>query len=291
MAMRLLRASYFKPDAPSLAVLRQFPQKPTELHSHEFSEVVVINSGRGMHVTETDRYPVVAGDVFVIVGDTVHGYEDVDDLSLTNVLFVPERLRLPVRDIHALPGYHALFTLEPRYRRENRFGARLHLATEQLVRLEAWVDELERELDRCEPGYQFVSLALFMELVAFLSRCYGRNRSASSRHLLRIAQAVSFLEAHFAEPVSLEKLTEVAHMSKSSLTRCFQQALGVSPIEYLIRLRVRKAADLLRSSDTKIVGVAFHAGFTDGNYFARQFRRIMGLSPSDYRRLSSAQME
>lgn len=291
MPMRLSRTPYFKPDGPPLFVVRQFPQAPTALHSHEFSEVVIINSGRGMHFTETDRYPVVAGDVFVIVGDTVHGYEDVDDLSLTNVLFLPERLRLPVRDIHSLPGYHALFTLEPRYRREHKFRARLHLDTEEMVRLEAWVDELDRELTRHESGFRFVSLALFMEMVAFLSRCYGRNRSASSRHLLRIAKAVSFIEEHFSETVSLERLTDVAHMSKSSLTRCFQQALGVSPIEYLIRLRVRKAADLLRSSDTKIIGVAFMVGFTDGNYFARQFRRIMGMSPSDYRRLSLAQPE
>ena len=85
--------------------------------------------------------------------------------------------------------------------------------------------------------------------------------------------------------ISLEKLTEVAHMSKSSLTRCFQRALGVSPIEYLIRLRVRKAADLLRSSDTRIIGVAFSVGFTDGNYFARQFRALVGCSPREFVKL------
>jgi len=285
MPMRLVKTPFFTPDGPAIVVHRMFPQKPIELHSHDFSELVIINSGRGIHFTETDRFPVVAGDVFVLLGDTLHGYDEVEDLSLTNVLFLPKRLQLPVRDIRSLPGYHALFTLEPQYRSEQKFGARLHLETEEMVRLEAWVDELDRELARRKAGYQFVSLALFMEIVAFLSRCYGRNRSASSRHLLRIANAVSHIEEHYDETLSLEKLTEVAHLSKSSLTRCFQQALGVSPIEYLIQLRVRKAADLLRSSDTKIIGVAFTVGFTDGNYFARQFRRIMGVSPSEYRRM------
>jgi AraC-like DNA-binding protein len=291
MPIRLPKAPYFRPDDAPLHVLHRYPQGPAELHTHEFNELVIIRSGRGIHVTETDRHPVAAGDVYVMIGDMVHGYEDVDELALTNIMFLPDRLRMPVRDLRAMPGYHALFTLEPKYRSQHRFTARLRLNTKEIARLESWLDELEYALKEREPGYQFVSLTLFMTMVAFLSRCYGKNRSASSRYLLRIAKAISHIEQHFAERITLDKLARVAQLSKSNLTRCFRLAMGISPIEYLIRLRIRKAAERLRGSDFKILAVAFSVGFSDGNYFARQFRQVMGMSPKAYRRLTQLHPE
>jgi AraC family L-rhamnose operon transcriptional activator RhaR/AraC family L-rhamnose operon regulatory protein RhaS len=291
MPIRLPKAPYFPPDGPALHIFRPHHHKTVRLHAHEFSELVIVHSGRGIHFTETDRHPVTAGDVYVMIGDMVHGYDDVEDLILTNILFLPDRLRMPVRDLRAMPGYHALFTLEPKYRSAQKFTARLHLNAEEMARLETWLDELERALKVREPGYQFVSLTLFMMMVVFLSSSYGRSRSASSRYLLRIAKVISHIEQHFAESISLEKLAAVAHLSRSNLTRCFRLAMDISPIEYLIKLRVRKAAELLRGSDVKILGVAFAVGFTDGNYFARQFRQIMGLSPKEYRRLAQLPSE
>ena len=60
--------------------------------------------------------------------------------------------------------------------------------------------------------------------------------------------------------------------------------MGVSPIDYLIRLRIRKAAELLCDDGTKVTEAAFRVGFADGNYFSRQFRRVTGLTPGEYRR-------
>ena len=73
-------------------------------------------------------------------------------------------------------------------------------------------------------------------------------------------------------------------MSPSSLFRLFRHHVGHSPVDYLIRLRIGRAAEMLRRETARISEVSEAAGFTDSNYFSRQFHRVMGVSPRDYRR-------
>ena len=73
-------------------------------------------------------------------------------------------------------------------------------------------------------------------------------------------------------------------MSQRSFMRAFQAAMGSSPVAHLIRLRLNRAATLLRHNDESITDIAFRVGFSDSNYFTRQFRNVMGVSPREYQR-------
>ena len=125
--------------------------------------------------------------------------------------------------------------------------------------------------------------ALFMQILGFLSRCYGLSRNPDVRALLRIGEAIAHLEANYDKPVNLNELASIAHMSKRSFMRTFYAATGNSPISYLIKLRVNHAAGFLRHSSDSITDIAFRVGFGDSNYFTRQFRNIIGVSPRAYR--------
>jgi quercetin dioxygenase-like cupin family protein len=129
----LTPSAVFPDPETHLRVIR-IPQHGTERrqHSHAFHELVVILDGQGRHAVGPETYDIAAGDVFVILGDTTHGYPRADHLSLTNILFDPHQLGIPVADLGNLPGYHALFTLEPRFRRKRKFKNRLTLTVEQL---------------------------------------------------------------------------------------------------------------------------------------------------------------
>lgn len=265
-------------------VQRPAPQPPIEAHTHEFGELVIIMRGRGIHFTSREKYPVCAGDAFVIDGTRAHGYEDTKDLELINILFDHARLQFPLLDAREMPGYHALFTLEPKYRKQHKFTSRLHLSTEDLAIAEAIVGRLNRECEEHQRGYIFTATALFMELIAYLSRCYSRSQPHSSHSLLRLGEAMSHMERHYADEVSLTDLYRIAHMSRNTLSAHFRKALGYPPIEYLIRLRISKAAELLRGDVLSITQIAFSVGFSDSNYFARQFRKVMGVSPREFRK-------
>jgi AraC-like DNA-binding protein len=75
-------------------------------------------------------------------------------------------------------------------------------------------------------------------------------------------------------------------MSKSNLLAVFKEATGHSPIEYLIRLRLHNAAEMLASTSLSISEIAAECGFADSNYLTRQFRKIYNISPREFRKNS-----
>ena len=275
---------WFQPDGFPIAVERRDPQEPFGLHAHEFAEIVIITSGRGIHITGQETYPLNTGDVFVIGGSRPHDYHSMERLCLVNILFQPEKLGLRNYDLRSLPGYHALFILEPAWRQRHQFNSRLRLTPPELTRLLGLVDSLAEELNLRHSGFKMMASAYFMQIVGYLARCFARARNPDSRALLRIGEAISHLEANLQAPMDLDELARMAHMSKRHFMRNFQAAIGNSPIAHLLQLRVNRAASLLRRSDHTITEIAFEAGFGDSNYFSRQFRKLLGVTPSDYRR-------
>ena len=280
---KLRRKDWFQPDGFPIAVERREPQEPFGPHAHEFSEIVIITSGRGMHITGKESYPLNAGDAFVIGGPRQHDYHSMKQLCLVNILFQPEKLNLRTYDLRTLPGYHALFTLEPAWRRRHPFQGRLRLNPRELTVIMTFIDQLDEELQRRTSGFRFLATASFMQIVGYLSRCFARSKNPDSRALLRIGEAISHLEANYRERVDLEQLAGMAHMSKRNFMRSFQAATGTSPIAHLIQLRVNQAASLLRRTQLSVTEIAFQVGFGDSNYFARQFRALLGVTPSQYR--------
>ncbi len=281
---RLRSQEWFHPDGFPLAVERRDPQEPFPPHTHEFSELVIVTGGRGVHVTGDEEWELSAGDVFVIAGNRPHHFRDMRDLRLVNILYQPEKLELATRDLPTLPGYHELFTLRGSWRRRP-FRSRLRLTAPELAHVMGLVDALDSELRSRAPGFGFMAAAAFMQIVGSLSRCRSRDGGPDDRALPRIADALSHLERHFDQPVTIAELARIAAMSRRNFTRVFRKATGASPLAYLIQLRLGRAAALLRNTVRKITDIAFDAGFNDSNYFARQFRRILGVTPRQYRRL------
>lgn len=285
MVRILKKADWFGNDGFPIAVERRDPQEPFGLHAHEFSEIVIVTGGSGLHVTGEDSWQLLTGDAFVIGGARPHDYLNMEDLRLVNILFDQDDLALELKDLPALPGYHALFHLEPTWRKRHEFKSRLRLFHTDLNVAIALVEKLEDELDKRPAGFGFLATAVFMQLVGHLSRCYDRSRNADSRALLRIAQTISHLETRYASNVKLAELIDIAGMSRRSFLRAFEAATGSTPIDYLIQLRLARAATQLRRTSQSITEIAFQAGFQDSNYFSRQFRQRHGMSPSAYRRL------
>ncbi len=281
---QLNRPDFFDSKDEPIKLIRRSPQIPYPLHNHDFSELVIILSGTGVHFTETGSYRLKAGDVFVIHSGTSHGYRDLDDLHLVNLLFTPENLPLPFLDIAWIPGYQALFRLEPQYRKTHQFASRLELKPDDLTKVSLLLEKMEREFTYKQKGYNYMAAVAFLELAGLLSRCYDRSESVQNRELLRIARGISYLEHNLNQQVSLEQLEEITGMSSSSLNRHFRRVCGVPPVEYHIRLKIRKACSLLKQTDLNITEISYRSGFEDSNYFTRQFKKVMGIPPSLYRK-------
>jgi transcriptional regulator GlxA family with amidase domain len=159
---------------------------------------------------------------------------------------------------------------------------------DELGRLAVLIGELEAELRTKAAGSHFLATAHFMRIFGWLARAYTHIPVGERRPLDQISKLLGHLEQHYAEPLTIDDLAKVARMSQSSLFRLFRHLMGRSPVDYLIRLRISKAAQILRREPLRISEVSEAVGFGDSNYFSRQFHQVMGTSPRDYRRRSPA---
>ena len=265
-----------------LAVTRMNPQDPTIFHFHNYMELVFIESGQGIHFTETESYPIAAGDIFVIRKHDAHEYSNTNNLRLINVLFYLDKLALPLKELENLRGYHALFETKCRSRKFYGLKSHLRLDLKQLTYVTGLISSLEQELKDKKPGFSFTTKALFMLIICFLSQYYEDRQIRTRTPLVNISNAIAYIEANYAKPIRPADLASTVHMSLRNLYRNFKSATGFSPIEYLIRLRVMRGAELLRQGHLNVTETAFQMGFNDSNYFSRKFHEVMGLRPRQF---------
>jgi AraC-like DNA-binding protein len=146
---------------------------------------------------------------------------------------------------------------------------------EQYARL--LYDELHR---RTRQDVVMMECIMRMWLHELALAMQGTDRGDMPDALVRARQHI---ESHYQEPVSLADLCAVSNLSVSQLSVLFRRCFGVSPIEYLIGFRVKRAQLLLAYQNLTISEVADRSGFADPLYFSRQFRHRTGVSPSEFR--------
>lgn len=106
-----------------------------------------------------------------------------------------------------------------------------------------------------------------------------------------LLRARDHVDRHFAEPLDLAVLAEVACCSREHLVRSFRLAYGETPGRYLQRRRIERAKDLLRTTDRRVTDVCLRVGFTSLGSFSTTFKELVGESPSAYRARHHAETE
>jgi AraC family transcriptional regulator len=99
----------------------------------------------------------------------------------------------------------------------------------------------------------------------------------------KLQQTIEFINESLAEDLTVAAIAEQVGMSQYYFARLFKQSMGLSPYQYVMRLRVEKAALLLRTTSSSIAAIAAQTGFSNQNQFTIQFRKFMGATPSHYR--------
>jgi AraC family transcriptional regulator len=123
--------------------------------------------------------------------------------------------------------------------------------------------------------------------VRFVETVSGRDRylaEAAARDRRRAVEAALWIDANSHDPLDLDSAAREVGLSSFHFLRLFTRVLGVTPHQYLVRSRLRRAARLLADSATSITDIAFDVGFGDLSNFVRTFHRAAGVSPRGFRR-------
>ena len=99
--------------------------------------------------------------------------------------------------------------------------------------------------------------------------------------------ARQYFNEHYNEPISIQDYAESRSMSVCYFQRNFKQIVKHTPMQYLLTIRVNNAASLLETTDYSMAEISAIVGYEDPLYFSRLFRKLKGMSPSDYRKLVS----
>ena len=119
--------------------------------------------------------------------------------------------------------------------------------------------------------------------IAGVHRIIEGIRDTSELHG-RVATVLDYLHKNYASPLTLADLVKRSGLSQAHFERRFSKILGCSPIDYLLRVRIRAARELLEQTDRTITDIALAVGFYDHSHFTRTFKQLMSCTPFSYRK-------
>ncbi len=279
---RIVHAPVLLPDDFPIQATSPFKQgdRPiTMLHGHDCMELGYCYEGAGTFVIGSKVLPFRTGDVSVITPAEVHLAQSVPGTSSrwTWVYLDPSRL---VRMVGPESGVLLTGALSgTRFR--NLISAQRDPFIGPLVR------ELIDELSRKPRNYQTAVRGLVASLMVRLQRLAkfraGVTNGEIEPAMRRVAPALDSMAENYAQSTDVRLWARQCHLSVTHFRRLFQRALGKSPHNYLVELRVLMAASRLQATGEKIVDIAHATGFPTLSSFNRSFRRTMNVTPREWR--------
>lgn len=286
----LRRDTYLTDPLIPLRVISAVVSKPSEPnHRHEFTEMVLVMSGRGRHRYGGRMYPIEAGDMFVVEPGQTHRYFPDGSVSVKVVIYDEEFFLSFAPGLRHLSGYHGFFHLEPRMRENDGFSGKIRFNPEELAGVADRLEEIAGEVGDTPLGYSMKAAGLFTAVLTDACRTFSAMATPAARRLLGVGDVVSLLEYRYSEQWSLRRLASISAFSESTLLRHFKRATGTTPLDYLSMVRLRNTRRLLTESDSTVTRIAAEVGFNDVNYLCRVFKRATGMSPGYYRRVMGRQ--
>ncbi len=149
----------------------------------------------------------------------------------------------------------------------------------------------EEDMARLNRGtVSILSKGLFnaQETLQRIEAVLSRRRKTASDMQRLVHKAMAFIHTHYMDSLTRAEIAAYVGLSERHLTRCFQQEMGMTPMTYLNRYRIKQAKTLLEAGELGITEIAMEVGFSSGGYFTRVFRQEMGVSPRAYQSTPSA---
>ena len=239
------------------------------LHTHPFTELFYVVDGKGEFNIQGQRFPVKAND-FVIINPQVEHTE----LSSPD-----EPLEYIVLGIRGL----SFSNLTPVSEGGHPFSF-FNLRDEQKDILR-YLNAMVQEATSQQMSYELVCHNLLEILLIKILRHqhFDLEVGKQSKATKDISFIKHYLETYYHESIQLDDLASMTHLSRFYISHSFKKEIGMSPMEYLIDIRIKESKILLRTTNYSISQVADIVGFTTPTYFSKQFRKSTGISPTDYR--------
>ncbi|MFC0211544.1 helix-turn-helix domain-containing protein [Paenibacillus chartarius] len=271
--------NYFSDDIPYF-VNRAYEGFYRLEHNHEFIEISCVSEGAGYHYIAGRQFSVQRGDIFYIPAGTSHVFRPKSpsmegSFVIHNCLFSRETLAdlLSVRGVDLavkqlfLPGPPA--------------GAYLHMTDTEGV-LGPLFHALHLEYHERRAGFVLAMRSHIGQILLGLYRL-ATESSSGLRYTKPISYLLGRLPQELADPPRLAEAAAFCGLGERQFSRRFKQAMGMTYTEYLHKLRIDASCRLLKDTTLRIKEIADAMGYKDVPSFQALFKRMVGVTPSEYR--------
>lgn len=256
-------------------------------HCHkDFTELTVILSGKGKYCVEGAIYEVEAGDIIICNPGMYH----------RNILVNKEEPT--VEFFTGFYGYH-FKNMPPESIVLGDGGYLLRLPTDARHEVLKQCYEMLAENAACQIGKYFMLKARLMQILLIMMRQVmgtpqqkqkGCNFETYSKSYA-VKKIVNYLNENYEQKISLDQIAHNMYLSPVYVSKIFKEETGESPINYLIKIRLEKARDILGGEGMgSIKSIANAVGYEDVYHFSKLFKKYYGISPQNYRKEVQKQM-
>lgn len=223
-------------------------------------------SGKGSYQTGPTLYPLRAGDTFLAYPDTEICYtaDETEPWEYYWVGFAGGDAKLLLDRTDFTPDSPVISA---------DFGGKLKDALLDIYEVRG----------RSTAAQARMTGKLYLALALLIDKSTAKPERAESEPLRSLRKAEQFIAYNYSRSFTVDELAEYLSLSRSSLYRIFKLYLGESPKEYLARLRIRRACELLRETGLSVGVIATSVGYGDSLYFSKAFHKFKGMSPSAFR--------
>lgn len=262
-------------------VLNSENSPPGVFHWHSYFEITFVKKGQGHYFVNGQEYTMNEEDIIIFNNVEPHGWKLVEDMHLLVMVFAPEFVaeKMSLFDMEYLKPF-----VERGSNFKNRIGREEPVNRE----LQKGIHEIYREWAERREGYHLMIKANVLRILTMLIRTY-QNSSGKTDEMLkekknsmeRLEQAVAYIGAHYCEKITLDEVAASVFMSAHYFSTCFRKVMNVSFSEYVARLRVFRARELLRTTDKSVVEISLECGFHNLSNFYRLYKKYIGKQPRE----------
>ncbi|MEK3800577.1 AraC family transcriptional regulator [Peribacillus sp. FSL H8-0477] len=234
-------------------------------HTHHFTELLYITKGKGTFIYSNKEVSIKEYDLIVINPNIEHTEKSSSDYPLEYIVLGIQGLAFSAADD---PGSQVSFF---NYKQEHD--------------ITLFLQQLMKEVLNQKEDYELIieNILEIVLLKMMRTKNFSLEKTSSEKISKDMAYIKNYIKQHFREEINLDTLAEVGHINKYYLSHSFKKAFGVSPIEYLIQMRIRESKILLETTNYPISNISAITGFSSQSFFAQSFKRVTNMSPSQYR--------
>lgn len=266
-------------------------QEEHHMHAHDYIEIAYVASGKGIHHVGGKEFIVSKGDLFLINYDIPHEFRSVPSfkegpLAVYNCVFRPEFIDQSLINSRSFSDISHIFLLNSLFE-EGTLDNDIKLLGEDLTDIEELYIKMHHEYKSRNYGYVEILRAYLIELLVKIFRLYRKKESikTNSRERYYFDNVIKFMKEHYKQDIKLDDLASMTFLSRNYFCSCFKECTGMTVLEYIQKLRIEEACNLLKETDMKIIDIAEDIGYSDIKFFNKLFRKITGKTPSQYRKL------